>query len=280
MKTRISNHRVVHAALLVFCSLLLASCNFPLPFQTPTPPGISDTILTQAAATIMAELGATQTQLALLPSPNTPTAIPPTATKVPPTATEVIAAAPPPQESPTPTLFVPPPPPTATNIPVFIPTSTFYPTPILVGGGYIPTVAITPVSAYNYPAPTRMVQMGTHFYVDNVNLAMCYGYYWSVFAISNNGTNDLESLSISVRDLSSGRYLYGPLNDNTPFMWADNTCEAGYVDTLVSGGWGFVGGKLNDPALKHHTLGATIKLCSEENLKGACFAKNLEFVVP
>ena len=158
-------------------------------------------------------------------------------------------------------------------------TNTPVPTAVTLGGGFVPTVAITPVYSYS-PTSTRIVQMGTHFYVDNVNLAMCYGYYWAVFAIYNNGTNNLESLSLSVRDLSSGRYLYGPITNNTPFMWADNTCEAGYLDTLISGGWLFVGGKLNDPSIKHHTLGASIKLCSKDGLKGACFAKNLEFVVP
>lgn len=290
MKTVKPNQGLVYPALVFLLSISLASCNIPLPFQTPTAvPGLSDAVLTQAAATIFAEVAATQTQQALArPSETATVAIP---TPVAPTATQEQPAAPPPQVSPpapyptpesSPTVISPPPLPSATLAPVYPPTVTAYPTAVQNWGGPVPTVAITPYApVYSYmPASTRVVQMGTHFYVDNVNLAMCFGYYWSVFAIYNNGTNNLESASVTVQDLSTGRFLYGPVTDNYPFMWADNTCEAGYIDTLISGGMLFVGGRLNDPAIKFHTLGATIKLCSQDSLKGACFTKQLEFVVP
>lgn len=287
MKTIRPNQRLVYPALVIFLSIALAACNIPLPFQTPPPaPGVSDSILTQAAATILAEVGATQTQNALLKPTDTPQiVIPPPPllepTQEPPAAPrpeESPTAYPPPEESPT--VVAPPPMPTATTIVIFPPTSEPLPTIASGYGGPVPTVAITPFSPVYVPTTERVLQMGTHFFVDNVNLAMCYGYYWAVFAISNNGTNNLESAQITVQDLSTGRFLFGPTTDNTPFMWADNTCEAGYLDTLISGGMLFVGGRLNDPAIKFHTLGATVKLCSQDKLKGACFAKKLEFVVP
>ncbi len=291
MKTVKPNNRIIYPALVVILSISLASCNIPLPFQTPTAPGLSDSVLTQAAATIFAEVGATQTQLALAKPTEAPTvAIPSPVVPSPavPSPTQELPAAPPPEGSPTaypppessPTVISPPPLPSPTLAPVFPPTITAYPTAVQNWGGPVPTVAITPYSSAYIPVATRIVQMGTHFYVDNVNLAMCYGNYWAVFAIYNNGTNNLESASITVHDLSTGRYLYGPVTDNYPFMWADNNCEAGNLDTLISGGMLFVGGRLNDPAIKFHTLGATIKLCSKDSLQGACFTKKLEFVVP
>jgi hypothetical protein len=285
MKTVKPNYRLIFPALLVILSISLASCNIPLPFQTPTAPVLSDAVLTQAAATIFAEVGATQTQLALAKPSDTPTIVIPSPAM--PSSTQEIPAAPPPEASPTAY-----PPPEASPTPAAPPLqpsplwrqSTRQQSPLIrlrsKLGGPVRRWPLPHIIPLMYRLRPRIVQMGTHFYVDNVNLAMCYGYYWAVFAIYNNGTNNLESASITVHDLSTGRYLYGPVTDNYPFMWADNTCEAGYLDTLISGGMLFVGGRLNDPAIKFHTLGATIKLCSKDSLQGACFTKNMEFVVP
>jgi hypothetical protein len=256
--------------------ILATACNLPFtPPSAPNPP-IANSILTQAAATIYARVDATQTLSAQAAPPST---LPPgqaSPTSEPPQAPPIAASL-------TATFIIPQP----TSAIVLSPTPTTQPSPttgpiggVLPTAGIVPTVAITPVSPYYYPTNTHNIVQGTHFYVDNVNLSMCYGYYWSVFMISNNGTNDLESLYLYVHDVASGQPLYGPVKDNDPFMVADNTCAAGYLDRLISGGVLYVGGKLNDPSISHHTLSATVRLCSDENLKGACFQKTLEFVVP
>jgi hypothetical protein len=109
---------------------------------------------------------------------------------------------------------------------------------------------------------------------------MCSGTPWAVFAIYNDGTNDLESLSLSAQDRTTGHTVLGPVIDNTPFMPSDKSCNPGHIDYLTTGHLLFVGGRLTSGSLSGHTLRATVRLCSRDGLAGTCLQKTVDFVVP
>ena len=85
----------------------------------------------------------------------------------------------------------------------------------------------------------------------------------------NNGNVALESMQLTLED-SNGNKLFGPASSNAPFMGTAGECPPG-GSKLDAGKTGFVGGgevPLFAPA--GTTYKATIKLCSEDNLQGAC----------
>ncbi len=83
-----------------------------------------------------------------------------------------------------------------------------------------------------------------------------------------------------VRDVSTNHILVGPVTRNAPFSNTDRSCYQGGIERLDSGHVLYLGESLSHSSLKGHTLQATIKLCTHENLYGTCVQKVIEFVVP
>lgn len=171
--------------------------------------------------------------------------------------------------------------PTIISAPTIVPTglATQVPTPtatvtIISVPTIVPTY-VTPPAA----TPTLPSISSAGFSLINTNLNWCNGIPWAIFVVYNASGDTLESLELYLQDISAGVGLYGPTTTNTPFMASDKTCSTG-GDSLYWGGTSYIGGPLGSGDLKGHTLRATIRLCSKENLGGKCFQKVVEFVIP
>jgi hypothetical protein len=254
-------------------SLLLSACTLPIPgisTQAPTTvPGISDAMLTAAAATISAHFNAQNTlqpeATEPLPVISTPEPLPTAeaqsqpATQAQPAPTEI-----------SPQLVTSTPEPAQ---PMAAATSTLAPVVITVEPITVIPVTVAPVSP-------QVVEYGAQFTIQNINLHPCSDGYNAVFKIHNQSSGKLESLSLHIQDLSTGAVLLGPWSSNAPFLNTDRTCSSGGIDALLSGQSLFLGNSLGGSHLSGHTLRTTILLCAKESLSGACTQKMVDFVVP
>lgn len=255
------------AVYLVF-SLVLSACNLPIPgiaTQAPTAfPGISDAMLTAAAATINAHFNAV----------NTPT---PLATEIPPDAStpEFIPTA----EAQSLATTEAPPAPTETSM--SLATSTTSSAQQAVNPtATMQQALITVIPVTIAPVSPQVVEYGTQFKIQNINLHPCSGGFNAIFKISNQSSSKLESLSLHLQDLTTGAVLLGPWISNAPFMNTDRTCATGGIDLLYAGQTRYIGNSLGGSYLSGHTIRATLMLCAKESLNGICSQKMVDFVVP
>lgn len=255
------------AVILVF-SLILSACTLPIP-GIPTQaltaiPGISDAMLTAAAATISAHFNAQNTL-----QPPTEESSPATSTpEILPTAEVQILAT-----------TQAPPEPTATMMSLATSTTE----PVQQAEAATATfqqamVTIIPVTVA--PVSPLVAEYGAQFEIQNINLHPCSGGFNAVFKIFNQSSGKLESLSLHLQDLSTGAVLNGPWVSNAPFMNTDRTCAFGGIDLLYSGQSLYIGNSLGGSHLSGHTIRATIMLCAKESLNGQCSQKVVDFVVP
>ncbi|MEW5869381.1 MAG: hypothetical protein AB1894_08905 [Chloroflexota bacterium] len=218
---------------------------------------ISSALLTKVAATIQVQIASTRAQDTLsTPLPTNTTLSKPAVSN---TNTPTFTAT---QQ------------PTLTNTPTQKPTLTPTRTSTL-RPSQTPTATSTIV-----PTSTRPVAYGLRYTIDGVNLHDCFGTPWVVFTVYNGGTKALESAYLYVRDVTTNHSLVGPISSNAPFMDSDRSCYTANINRLDSGQLLYLGESLGIRALKGHTLRATIELCDQENLRGTCVKKVIDFVVP
>jgi hypothetical protein len=248
---------------IIILALFFSAC-IPRPSSTPqTAKEIPANLLTEVSATLIAFLSQTPVGM------NTPTVTASsttggsaqtltttsTLTNAPPTATTLSIT-------------------TATPIPAV--TNTQLPTFTASPPRPIATFTLVPS-----PTATRPVTPGTHFVIDSVNIPNnCLGPLWVIFAIYNNGTSALESLSLTIHDETAKKVLVLPAINNAPFMSSDKTCAPGTIDTLQSGEVLYIGASLGPTNPSQHTLSATIELCNGEGKGWPCYKRIINFVVP
>ena len=236
------------AAFLVFI-LAFSACSLPIPgfpAQEPTiMPGVSDAMLTAAAATIGAQLdgqgGPEPAITELAPATAMPQAKPSLAPQSAAPTTAPLTATPLP-----------------TNTPIVLPSAT---TEVAQGGvaaTATPASGVTVIPVTVVPFLPPVIEYGTHFIIQNINLHPCAGATAANFKIRNQGSTQLKLLSLHLQDLSTGAVLLGPWVSNAPFMDTDRTCAAGGLDQLNSGHTGYIGNSLGGSNLKGHTIRATI----------------------
>jgi hypothetical protein len=118
------------------------------------------------------------------------------------------------------------------------------------------------------------------FQVKNLNLHQCNGGYAAIFKLTSTFSTALESLSLQFKDRNSNSILFGPSMSNRPFINSDKTCLFTGSDSMYLSQTAFVGNYLGSKDLRLHTIQATIKLCTKEDLMGSCYRALVEFVVP
>lgn len=262
-RNRLCLHRA--AILLVLLALVSASACSLLPTNKTEPTqGVSGPVLTNAAATIDAQVTATQ---AAAPPPSViapPPSAAPTQAEAPQpttaqaaTATNTIAA---------PTAVAP----TSTTAP----TNTPRPTEPPALWPYTPAPTFTLI-----PSPTLILKTGTWFKIENLNIHGC-DVPWAIFLIFNEGTNPLESLYLSIQDLTTGQILFPPSISDLPFLTSDHACEFTGISRIEPGQRLYLGGPLSGTHLRRHSLHAVIKLCSQDGLAGTCLEKEIDFIMP
>ena len=106
----------------------------------------------------------------------------------------------------------------------------------------------------------------------------CGGKSDHIFQINNEDTK-LESMRFTLEFVSGGAPIFGPATHNTPFMTSNSECPPG-ADNLPPGATGYVGGgEIEYAMLVGETLRATIKLCSENDMKGVCQTRTVEYTL-
>jgi hypothetical protein len=99
------------------------------------------------------------------------------------------------------------------------------------------------------------------------------------FQIDNSSGPDLESVRLTIQDLTEGDTVFGPEQSNSPFLGSDSDCPPG-VGTLPAGAVGYIAGKVTRLSLPASMMQATIKVCTQENLAGSCGEKTIQFTMP
>jgi hypothetical protein len=127
------------------------------------------------------------------------------------------------------------------------------------------------------PTPTFTSTPGANFSASYETVHACGGTPTAIFEIDNNG-GLLDSLTLKIEDVTAGTTLYGPTNSNAPFMGGPSECPPG-GDSLPAGKTLYVGGAIGAGG-SGHTARATIKLCTDDDLDGACATKTVEFTIP
>jgi hypothetical protein len=137
-----------------------------------------------------------------------------------------------------------------------------------------------------YPPYTPIAPIGGALYSDvgfqlrAVNITWCNGLPWAIFRVYNSTRASLESLMLVFNDGTTSSFLYGPFVSDWPFMWTDKQCESGGIDTLPAKNTLYMGTTLGNADVRGHTIQAIVTLCSKEGLRGSCYQKTVEFVMP
>jgi uncharacterized protein YgiM (DUF1202 family) len=126
------------------------------------------------------------------------------------------------------------------------------------------------------PVPIQPQPPGFSAAFDNIH--DCAGQPDAVFKITNTGGSTLESMNLTLYDLTASTTL-SIVNSDIPFMGAPNECPVG-GENIPPGAVRYVAGMLGSPAPSGHQVRATIKICTSDNLKGACSVVTVDFTVP
>lgn len=128
------------------------------------------------------------------------------------------------------------------------------------------------------PTPTFTATVGPTFSLSFGNVHACSGTPTAILVVKNNGSSSLESLNLKIEDITGSTTLYAAATSNAPFMGTSSECPPG-GDSLPAGKTYYVGGAIG-PGNSGHTARATVKLCTEDDLDGACATKTVEFAIP
>jgi hypothetical protein len=130
------------------------------------------------------------------------------------------------------------------------------------------------------PTQTVVIRPGSGFKIEWVNLPACGSDLSAVFRVTNTDDNPFESALLEIVDLGSGQVLFGPNANDSPFTNTDRSCYSWGIDSLQPGQSLFLGVPLGGTGLKGHSIQASLTLCSDEGVSGACYQQIAEFVIP
>ena len=137
----------------------------------------------------------------------------------------------------------------------------------------LPVIAPPPL-----PLPTATPVSPPDFTAVFDNGHDCGGEPFAIFKITNTSASTLESMNLTLDDLTASTTL-SIVNSDIPFLGTPNECPVG-AENIPSGAVRFVAGMLGSLAPSGHQARATIKMCTSNNLKGACTVRTVDFTVP
>jgi hypothetical protein len=126
------------------------------------------------------------------------------------------------------------------------------------------------------PTPTPIQPPGFAAVFDNVH--NCDNEPFAIFKITNTGASTLESMNLTLDDLTASTTL-SIVNSDIPFLNAPNECPVG-GENIPPGGVRYVAGMLGSPSPSGHQLRATIRMCNKDHLKGSCTVSTVDFTAP
>ena len=134
------------------------------------------------------------------------------------------------------------------------------------------------ITAPPLPPPTTTPVSPPEFTASFDNRHDCGGEPFAILKITNTGVPTFESMKLTLDDLTASTTL-SIVNSDIPFLGAPTECPVG-AENIPTGAVRFVAGMLGSPAPSGHQARATIKLCTNNNLKGACTVRTVDFTVP
>ncbi len=135
----------------------------------------------------------------------------------------------------------------------------------------LPVVAPPPL-----PTATPIPPPGFGAVYDNTHV--CGNQPYAVFKVTNVGAATLESMNLTIDDLTTAVTL-SIVNSDIPYLGSPNECPVG-AESFPAGTVRYVAGMLGSPAPSGHQARATIKMCTRNNLKGLCTVVTVNFTVP
>ncbi|MDA1330329.1 MAG: hypothetical protein DWG76_05450 [Chloroflexi bacterium] len=127
-----------------------------------------------------------------------------------------------------------------------------------------------PALPTNTPAPTRPPGISLNFIQENT----CSGSVFFMIAVTNTGPETYESSLINLVDVTAGGQLASS-DGNNEFLLTRSSCPKG-ASTLGSGETAYLA-IASGAAPNGNTLRVTVRLCTENGLRGNCISSNTQF---
>ncbi len=128
------------------------------------------------------------------------------------------------------------------------------------------------------PPPPTPLPIGVSFQAYFWDIKNCGGDPTAIFQITNDGSETLTSMVLTIRDLSLSITLFGPDLENLPFMNSP-ACPPGN-SALAPGEDKYIGGEVGWLVFPGDDGRAIIELCSEANATGECLEIKINFIFP
>ncbi len=126
------------------------------------------------------------------------------------------------------------------------------------------------------PTPTPSPDYSLTF--DNIH--DCGGLTTVTLRVENTGISTLESGEVTLTDVDdNNKVIYGPLASDTPFTQQPDACATG-GSRIETGRVRYLIAQPGQMPAAGQTIRATIKLCPQNGLGGACQEKTVEFPAP
>ena len=138
------------------------------------------------------------------------------------------------------------------------------------------TSGVQVVAAPPIPRTATPTLSPAEFEADFDNIHNCGGDIYAIFELDNEGDVDFESMRLVIDDVDEDEEIFDDDSD-APFMGAANECPPG-GDIFRSGRTFYVGGNIEDGE-DGNDAEATITLCTEDDLDGACVTEVVEFEI-
>jgi hypothetical protein len=124
------------------------------------------------------------------------------------------------------------------------------------------------------PTPTPSISLVLSF----AEFHICSGDLTAILQVTNNGSETIKSINLTIKATSGSTIYYGPATTNAPFGGGSGMCPPG-ANFLDPGNTGYFGGVIG-PMVSGAKLQALVTLCTEKNLNGGCVDLSVKFTVP
>ncbi|MGM0375109.1 MAG: tail fiber domain-containing protein [Chloroflexota bacterium] len=129
------------------------------------------------------------------------------------------------------------------------------------------------------PPPSPTPEPTISYQIDPERLITCGSLDLMVYWIGNDGELPLESVEVTIENLSTSTTIFGPGHTDAPFTPNVTSCPPGF-DTLGPGGAAYLAVIVDPPPSSNQTIQATVKMCAQNGLGEPCLTKEVSWVAP
>lgn len=129
------------------------------------------------------------------------------------------------------------------------------------------------------PLPSPTPEPTISYQINPERLLTCGSLNFMVYWIGNDGELPLESVEVTIENLSTSTTIFGPGHTDAPFTPTVTSCPPGF-DTLGPGGAAYMAVIVDPPPSSHQTIQATVKMCAQNGLGEPCLTKEVSWVAP